>query len=98
MLSLFAMRLYTFFLDYQVGTYISQLRAETPQKAMKNWAKNLDTKPMSGFGPRLKSRLLQEIQEEDFVAVQSLQNVWGFCIRPGGRFGMVHFVETALDG
>jgi hypothetical protein len=89
--------LYTFFFEFQGGTYISQVRAATPGEAKKLWAKQLLIEAIPNFGTRMQHQLIQDIDEENVVAINDVLNVWCFAVLPAGRFGLVTFMKTSDD-
>lgn len=88
------MNLYTFFFEFEGGTYVSQVRGEAPRLAMRVWAENLETSQIKGLGPRVKEEILQAIEAEEPVLLGGLESVWCFTLNPLGRFCIVNFVAT----
>ena len=86
--------LFTFFLDFAGGTYISQVEADSPESAMVAWAKQLDASKIEGMGPATKDRIIQMIESEGYVNITGMQNVWCFDLMPLGKFMIIHFTKT----
>ena len=55
------MRLYTFFLEFEGGTYISQVSAISPRLAMAEWARSLDTSQIKGTYPGEQERSARSV-------------------------------------
>ncbi len=89
------MPLYTFFLDYRGGTYLSQIRASSPSKAIKVWMKRLDPASIQGMGDKSKERLIQELHNEVPTAIDDLERTWCCTALVQGHLILIHFVETA---
>ncbi len=89
------MPLYTFFLDYRGGTYLSQIRASSPSKATKVWTKKLDHAAIQGMGDKSKERLIQELHDEVPIAIDGLEKTWCCTALVQGHLVLIHLVETA---
>jgi hypothetical protein len=95
------MPLYTFIMDYRGGTYISQVRAASPRKAVWRWANDLNPKPIFGFGAKAKEQLIAELHDdeaegEEFpIAVGQAVNAWCYTLLIKGQLVLVNIVKTA---
>lgn len=88
------MPLFTFYLDYRGGTYISQAYASTPELAPKIWAEQLQYKEVYGIGPKGKECLLKRIESEIPVPITGIKNTWCFGTLVNGAVAEIHFTET----
>jgi len=88
------MPLYTFILDYQGGTYISQTAAASPDHAINNWANSFDASSIPGFSPDMKVELIQASSEEKPTAIEGVENIWCISCSIKGRLLLIHFVQT----
>ncbi len=52
-------QLYTFFLDYKGGTYVSQVKASSPVKALMVWTETLDDTNVDGLSHSAKKKLIR---------------------------------------
>lgn len=88
------MALFTVILDYQKGTYISQVRAKGAWEALKTWADTLDTGEIPGVGERGKRRIAASVREEGCrpIPLEGLANVW--CAGMVLMGGLVNIVKT----
>ena len=90
------MILYTFVMDFEGGTYISQIKNTTLKKAVISWAKNLNCLNISYFGDKSKNQILKYLLEEEYspVQVDGLKNVWctSFLLFKGSA--IVHIIKT----
>lgn len=89
------MPLYTFFVDYKGGTYISQVRAASPSKATEVWAKKLKHITIQGMGDKSKERLAQELRDEGPVSIHGLERTWCSTALIQGHLVLINLVETA---
>ena len=95
------MPLYTFIMDYRGGTYISQVRAPSPRKAVWRWAKDLNPKPIYGFGERAKEQLIAELHEDEELGEQfpievgQVVNTWCYTLLIKGQLVLINIVKTA---
>jgi hypothetical protein len=92
----YVMALYTFVLDYDGGTYISQVKADDVQGAVENWVMHgLDLDALEIENTK-REDLLEEVREPDNNAepITGTKNVWCTSIDIGDDIGLVHFVKT----
>ena len=93
------MNLYTFFMEFKGGTYISQVKALDSFQAMENWAAQLLPDQIEGFSQQKKQALIAaipELIEDKFVSkINGMEHVWSFSHDFEEGFAMVHFVWTA---
>jgi hypothetical protein len=88
------MGLYTFFMDFEGGTYASQVRANSPTEALKVWA---ETK-LSGYsellGVNITSQCIEYAYKEGIVALEGLKNTWcgSFMIEDG--HALINLIQT----
>lgn len=90
------MATYTFILDYQNGTYISQKEADDLRSACFAWKEEIAT---GGYIPGLNPKVLTEVFEESIdefppQPIDGLQNVWLFHIMLDDDMMDVHIVQT----
>lgn len=93
------MNTYTFIWDYQGGTYIKQVRAKTPYKALIAWAHMLRPGEIPGLGARRLAHLVREIVMDahdlyEPVELAGMTNAWCTGAPPGG---IVNIVKTDLS-
>lgn len=86
------MPLYTFFLDYQNGTYVSQVRAPNVRRAPKVWARSFDYTVVPGLGAKTAGQLAQELDEP--VALTGIKQTWCCTALLRGHLALIHFVQT----
>jgi hypothetical protein len=85
---------YTFVMEFEGGTYISQAYGDSLKSAMMAWAETLDTKQIKGMGPVMQKEIVIGIEDEDPTALTGLKNAWCFSLIARGKFCLVHFFET----
>jgi hypothetical protein len=88
------MPLYTFFLDYHGGTYISQVRARSHISAPKVWAEKLDLSQIKGFNEELRQQLLEDLQRETPVSLEGIKYTWCCTSTMKGHLVLIHFTQT----
>ena len=97
------MALYTFIVDYNGGTYISQITAPNPKSAVRSWADNFPIEAVPGLGAKSKQeliRILQRDEEEDginYVLIDGLTNTWCASHLVRGKLMSILFVETSTN-
>lgn len=92
------MNLYTFFMEFKGGTYISQVKALDSFQALENWAAQLLPDQIEGFSKAHQQELIAiipELIEDKFVSkVSGMEQVWSFSHDFEDSFAFVHFVWT----
>jgi hypothetical protein len=89
--------LYTLFLDYRGGTYISQIKASSPLKALTSWADALDYTQVQGIGSKGKVKLKETIKERIVgppTQVEGIKNTWCFSSVLHGHLVLIHITKT----
>jgi hypothetical protein len=81
-------------MEFDGGTYISQVEDASPRAACLKWAKGLDTEVIPGFGQSSKSALVEKIKAERPVPIQGARGVWCVSAFVRGKLGFVTFVQT----
>ncbi|MFD2717535.1 hypothetical protein ACFST9_02340 [Hymenobacter monticola] len=93
------MDLFTIVMDFNGGTYVSQVRADDEIDALQAWSLNLNHKEISGLGEKLKSQIISEIETDSEVTkpvlLEGTINTWGTFFSIRGRKIFVHLVKTA---
>src|SRR5437762_505295 len=86
------MSLYTFFFEYDGGTYISQVRAADKKTAVFKWAEefNLQNKKEYSviFEDDFHELLVKSVREDDPVLLNGLSQTW--CV------SLIHLEKSAL--
>lgn len=87
--------LYTFIFNFEGGTYVSQLEAQHPKKAIRQWATQLEIQHIPNFTQAMKENLKKSVDHDDATSVEGVTNVWCFDIRPSkDHFCLVNIVKT----
>jgi hypothetical protein len=91
------MALFTCIMEYEGGTYISQVEAVSVKAACLSWARNLDVSQIAGLGAKGKLLLIEEMRGDSnrIVSIEGVSNVWfvGALIRR--KPVSVNVVQTA---
>lgn len=88
------MPLYTFFLEYKGGTYISQVRARSTTLAMKAWAGKFVELKVPGLGTTTKHALAEKIGRDVPTALDGLKGTWCSSALVRGHLALMHFIQT----
>jgi len=83
-------------MEYEGGTYISQVEAFSEKAACKKWAESLEVSEIKGLGIKGKEILIKEIESEELVPIESLQNVWCVSAFIRGKSPLIHFIKTEI--
>jgi len=83
-------------MDFRGGTYISQVKADSPQQAMINWANELNYQEIKYLGLKNKQHIVQTINNEfeTLTTINSVKNIWIFQLILSTGFATVHFIQT----
>lgn len=88
------MPLYTFFLEYRGGTYVSQVRARSSRLATRVWSGRLIEMKIPGLGASSKKNLVEKILADTPTALDGLKNIWCSSTIVRGHLALVHFTLT----
>lgn len=88
------MPLFTLFLEFDGGTYISQFRAASVQDAIAQYSPHVvGNKAISASS--LRKRLAESLSAEKPVAIHGVRNVWCCSVSVGKKFALLNVVTTA---
>jgi hypothetical protein len=76
---------FTLILEFGGGTYIRQVRATSPQGALKKLAASNDG----------KVKLFHALADNGVVAIDGLENCWCSTASRRGKFALINIVRTA---
>lgn len=86
-------------MEYQGGTYVSQVSAANESNALLEWANNLDVKTIEGVGNQIKQRIISELKQEynhnQPVPLNGVVNVWSAGILVWNKMLFIHIIKTA---
>ncbi len=86
-------QLYTFFLDYKGGTYVSQVKASSPRRALAAWAETLQEADINGLGSSAKKKLINQINQPP-TPLNHIKNTWCYSALLRGDLALIHFTMT----
>jgi hypothetical protein len=91
------MSLYTFFVEIEGGTYLSQIAAADENQALENWCNEFPSKRL--FAHRT-TRMAKAIKRtvDDLTEVSELTGVWCFTARFAGKLILGHVVRSDVVG
>lgn len=88
-------KLYTIVLEYRGGTYLSQVRADTPREALLMWARERKGGEEKGkLFRELRSYVRARAREDLPTAVNGCHNVWCFSAVLKNRLILAHLIAT----
>ena len=92
------MGLYTFFLEYEGGTYISQVSAESHEAAPRKWIEEF-TQPnekeyLHLFEKDFRESLIASLQLNLITPIDGLTNTWSFSAYALEKPSTIHFTQT----
>ena len=92
------MGLYTFFFEYDGGTYISQVSAEDAMGAARSWAEgfnlHLKDKYAGLFEKDIHDKLVRSVEEEMMVPIKGMVHTWCLSLLYLKRPNLVNFTST----
>ena len=90
-----AQRLYTIFMEFQGGTYISQLSASNESSALSCWPREASDEDLRMWGLN-RDELSEIVTTEDLVPIAGCKSLW--CASGTSRSGklvLIHVIATA---
>jgi hypothetical protein len=88
------MPLYTFIMEFEGGSYISQVKASSPKSACVKWAEILDPSGIYRLSETGKSILVEEMRKEVPVAIKGVTNTWFTSAVIRGKSANINLVQT----
>ena len=89
------MPLFTFLLEYEGGTYVSQVSAASPNLAPKAWAEGLDWAGVWKSEPLSKDELVDAMQSSVPTPINGVKHTWCCAALLNGHTALIHFIQTA---
>lgn len=92
------MPLYTFFLEYGGGTYVSQVEASDEMEAPQKWASNFDLHITPDyeklFERDFRKKLIESLDLNLVAELQDLINTWAWSAYRLEKPATIHFTKT----
>ena len=88
---------YTFLLEYKGGTYLSQIKAESPQNALTKWSESLSVTEIKGLGEKTKEQLIKDTKLEEPCLIEGMSNVWCATFVLANNLALLHYVQTKTN-
>ena len=89
------MALFTVILDFLGGTYIHQVRADSPQEASIKWAKQIDKQGVAGIDDTAAQTLIEEVVDSSPTSLDGIENVWCTTALLNNKLALINIVQTA---
>ena len=87
------MPLYTIALEFQGGTYISQLMAESERTAIDQWAQTL-SELVPNISSTDRKQLGEEFKYEELAPLDGLVNTWCTSALVNGDLALLNLIKT----
>ena len=92
------MNFYTISMEYQGGTYISQVWADDETSALIEWAVKLDIRTSKGIGRQIKQRIISELEQgyahNKPVPLNGVVNVWFAALLVRNKMLFIDIIKT----
>ncbi len=92
------MALFTFFFEYDGGTYRDQVNAHDFRRAAKTWADGFGLHEQAGYEKLFErgfhEKLIRSIDFDPPVAIEGLSNTWNASTIYLSRGATIHFTQT----
>ncbi len=89
------MALFTFVLEFDGGTDISQFRAASPRRAVSQYPSHL-LRNKAVSTPAVRRRIADALLAEKPVAIEGVRNVWCCSASIGERLALLKIVAQAI--
>lgn len=86
---------YTFFTDWDGGTYIHQVNADNFSSAVSSWVELLVAHNDLNISPESMSQFIEILKESEFVDVTGFTSIWCTSIVFEEKLALTHVVLTA---
>jgi len=86
--------LFTFVLDWDGGTYISQITAPTLNEAKANWLNTIDLEILETNSIQFLSDLTDGLNQDSSILVDDLKSVWRIDLNINNIQGIIHIIAT----
>ena len=90
------MDLYTVVLDFDGGTYISQVHALSELAALSTW-KSAISADVPELSQEVCEELASSLEDEQVVALSNILNVWCATATVRGKVALINIVKTIAD-
>jgi len=81
-------------MEFKGGTYLSQLRAPSPDAALEKWARDLEVKNIEGMTETIKRQFVEWLPEARPAVVAGLKSTWSSGFVGRTTSALVHIFRT----
>ena len=83
-------------MDWNGGTYCSQVQATSYLEAPQIWATEIDFKKIPGLGAASKNNLIAQSKDIENAPIQlaGLESIWCITFSLRGKLALVNFIRT----
>ena len=89
------MPLFTFFLDYDGGTYAAQVEAASWREAPEKWAQQISPQVLAELGAGGHDDLCKQVVSSVPVALDQLESAWCMSASVNEKLALINYVRTA---
>lgn len=90
-------KLYTLILEFNGGTYISQILGIDEIHASRVWAKTFEFKKIKSLSMIANSDIETQLDLEEVTAINNCKNVWMMGLNINGFYSLIHIIKTDED-
>jgi hypothetical protein len=91
------MALFTFILEYDGGTYLSQVQSQSQNAAVRKWGKHFLKDSTTGLPSILKKALVDNLIIESTIPIAGVSNVWCISASVRKKLALVNLVQTCEE-
>ena len=81
-------------MEYDGGTYISQVESSSPKAAVKNWIKKLSINLIQGLNTKTLRVLADSLKMDSPMPIEGISNTWCISATIRGKLALVTIVQT----
>jgi len=89
------MQIFTFLMDFEGGTYVSQHAAVDLKLAVQAWVGAIDLASIEGIGIGDRQEFAKQMSKSGTTPLSGMNNVWCIDGILSDRLALVHIVKTA---
>lgn len=87
------MKLFTFFLDYLGGTYVSQVESRSYEGAPEIWLNQIDVSAISGAPADFVMKISESFDLPP-ILLEGIRNTWCLSGTVDDNLALIHFTQT----
>jgi hypothetical protein len=88
------MSLFSIFVDFAGGTYVSQVAADDQNLALMQWFAKTQDEQAAGEDRHLFIKPVKQDTDVDLTKLDGLTNIWCTCFHHDDKLVLIHVVKT----